>query len=418
MNIIVRDSVKLLSANVIAQTVGLLVYPILTRVYSPDDFGLLNLFLSIGGVLTLLGTAEYQYAIVLPEKDADARAVFHVGLIILTLVTILTLISLPFGSQIASLFNAPQLGQWLWLLPFYVLVIGLWTLLNYYYTRYKQFNYISAYQVSSSLTNAATKVGFGYAGFLSGGLIVSSVIGPFVGCITSFAVSWKNGITSIFTLSSHSERKSVAKQYIKFPAFSLPKSLVNVLSGNMPAFLLTPFFGLSELGFFAMAITLAYRPVNMICGSVYQVLYQRVAYLVNQHQSIKHLLSEFISKTMLVTIPCFVGLYFILPWLTQLLLGEGWEMTATIIRLMLFWLAMVLVTTTINFIPDIFGKQHGLLVFEIGYLVARIVGLYIGIAYNDFILAVTLYVAAGFVFMLLELIWFLWIVFRYEKKLS
>ncbi|MGN1239473.1 MAG: oligosaccharide flippase family protein, partial [Paludibacteraceae bacterium] len=63
---LVRNSAKLLSANVIAQAIGLLVYPILTRLYSPEDFGLLNLFLSIGGVLVLLSTAEYQYAIVLP----------------------------------------------------------------------------------------------------------------------------------------------------------------------------------------------------------------------------------------------------------------------------------------------------------------------------------------------------------------
>ncbi len=64
-----RNSAKLLSANVVAQAIGLLVYPILTRLYSPEDFGLLNLFLSIGGVLALLSTAEYQYAIVVPKTE-------------------------------------------------------------------------------------------------------------------------------------------------------------------------------------------------------------------------------------------------------------------------------------------------------------------------------------------------------------
>ena len=70
----VRDVGKLLSANVIAQALGLLIYPILTRLYSPDDFGLLSLFMSIGGILVLLATWEWYNAIVLPKKEEEACA--------------------------------------------------------------------------------------------------------------------------------------------------------------------------------------------------------------------------------------------------------------------------------------------------------------------------------------------------------
>ena len=68
-----RNFAKLLSANVVAQVIGLVVYPILTRMYAPEDFGLLNLFMSIGGVLAILSTAEYYYAIVLPKEEKDAE---------------------------------------------------------------------------------------------------------------------------------------------------------------------------------------------------------------------------------------------------------------------------------------------------------------------------------------------------------
>ena len=85
----VRNFTKLLSANVVAQVIGLLVYPILTRIYAPEDFGLLNLFLSIGGVLTILSTAEYYYAIVLPKNQKDAISVLYVGLGCLLFVSLL-----------------------------------------------------------------------------------------------------------------------------------------------------------------------------------------------------------------------------------------------------------------------------------------------------------------------------------------
>ena len=77
----VRNFTKLLSANVVAQVIGLVVYPILTRMYAPEDFGLLNLFLSIGGVLAILSTAEYYYAIVLPKEEKDAEQVLGSNLL-------------------------------------------------------------------------------------------------------------------------------------------------------------------------------------------------------------------------------------------------------------------------------------------------------------------------------------------------
>ena len=82
----VRNFTKLLSANVVAQVIGLVVYPILTRMYAPEDFGLMNLFLSISGILVILSTAEYYNAIVLPKKDTEGIWVAYLCTCILLLV--------------------------------------------------------------------------------------------------------------------------------------------------------------------------------------------------------------------------------------------------------------------------------------------------------------------------------------------
>ena len=140
---LVRNSAKLLTANVVAQAIGLLVYPILTRLYTPEDFGLLNLFLSIGGVLVLLSTAEYQYAIVLPKKDEDARGLVHICGFLLLITTGIVLLSVPFSKPIAHLFNTPELANWYWLMPLFVLAMGLWNILNYWYIRRKAYSRIS-----------------------------------------------------------------------------------------------------------------------------------------------------------------------------------------------------------------------------------------------------------------------------------
>ena len=107
----VRNFTKLLSANVVAQVIGLVVYPILTRMYAPEDFGLLNLFMSIGGVLVILSTAEYYYAIVLPKEEKDAENVFGVGVIWLIATTVLIGLSVAFARPISLLFKSPNLAS-------------------------------------------------------------------------------------------------------------------------------------------------------------------------------------------------------------------------------------------------------------------------------------------------------------------
>ena len=91
----------LLSANSVSQAIALLVYPLITRLYAPENFGLFNLFLSIGGILAIVGTANYHYAIVLPKNERKAFACLSLSFIITASLVVLSVIALIFSSQIA-----------------------------------------------------------------------------------------------------------------------------------------------------------------------------------------------------------------------------------------------------------------------------------------------------------------------------
>lgn len=412
----VRNFAKLLSANVVAQVIGLVVYPILTRMYAPDDFGLLNLFLSIGGVLAILATAEYQYAIVLPKEDGQARGVLQTGGLVALCVTGIVLLSVPFSHPIASVFKTPDLAKWYWLMPVYVLASACWVLLNYYYTRSKRFGAISHYQMSQSVLNAGAKVVCGYAGFLHGGLVCSTVFAPVLAVLISIARSWRKGLCEVLHIDKDVCKK-VAREYANFPKFSLPRALVNNLSGSLPSLLLTPFFGLTNLGFWGMAITLAFRPINMISQSLYQVLFESVARKVNLHQTIRPLLRHFVLWGTCITSLCFAGLYFILPELTQWLLGAEWNITGHYIRVMLPWLLVNILSATTSFLIDIFQKQKISLYIEILSLIVRLSGLLVGVLLHDFYYSVVGYCAAGFAINSLQGIWYIHMVHQYERSL-
>lgn len=414
----VKNVAKLLSANVIVQAIALIVYPILTRLYSPEDFGLQNLFLSIGGVLVLLSTAEYQNAIVLPKRDEDARALVHIGSIIAFVLTLITVLTIPFAHTIASIFKTPELSRWWWLMPLYIIIMSSWTLLNYYYTRTKQFTIISTYQIVNTLSNSGAKIGFGWSGFTLGGLIISSIIGPLLGLLTSVLSSWRSGISYLLRASTHTERIAVAREYDKFPKYSLSRSTINILSSYLPTFCLTPVFGTSPIGLWSMALTLAFVPINMFNRAVYPVLFQHASECVNTSRSMGGIYRKFTLWALGISIAGSVILFWILPWMVTLLLGDQWSETAEIIRWMLPWLICTVLTASTGALADVFGKQRIGLRFEITLALLRLASIILGIVLNDFMVAIIGYILSSALVSGAQYIWLMSLVKLYDRSLK
>jgi O-antigen/teichoic acid export membrane protein len=412
-----RNFSKLLTSNVVAQVIGLLVYPILTRIYAPEDFGLLNLFLSIGGVLVIISVAEYYYAIVLPKEDKDADAVLGVGFVCLIMVSVLIAISSLFSDYIAAIFKTPSLASYYWLMPFYVFALGAWNLLNYWYIRQKEYNPISRYQISQNVFSSGGKLAFGYGGILHGGMIYSVVIAPMLSLLTS-VLGCRKKLQKIVREVSWNDIKKQAVVYRNFPCFVLPRSFVNILAGQMPVLLLTPFFGAKVVGFLSLAILLGYTPIGTITRAIYQVMYQHTMDRVHSLQPIGGIFKRFLLLASIVVIPAFAILWFFLPDLTSWLLGSEWWISGEYIRWMLPWLYVSLLSCSINFLFDVFMKQQWGLFFEIVLAVMRVGGLLIGIMANDFTLAIICYSFGTMLALVMQIVWMLVQVHRYDCSLD
>ncbi len=409
-----RNVGKLLSANVFAQLLGILVYPILTRMYAPEDFGLFNLFISIGGIIALLATGEYQSAILLPQREDEAATVARLACRVLGGWLVVVALTIPFSNDIADLFEAPELASVYWMLVPYVFGIGAWAIYNAWLTRNRAFGGISTYQLHQSLLGSITKLLFGWMKWLRTGLVLSSVLAPLLALLTEIFRS-RNTFLTIWQSCPMSFRK-VANKYRRFPLYSMPRSLLNTLSSNLPSLVLTPFFGMNQLGFFAMATTLAFRPVNMITASIHQVLFERVAQKVRDGQSVLKWLSRQWLMLAAVVVPCMILLAVFLPWFVRILLGEGWDETAQLILYMLPWVTCVFLVAPLAFISEVFGKQKLFLIIETIYLALRLLAMGAGIWMSSFKCAIILMSAVGTIILLTQLICYIVILYRYDSK--
>lgn len=413
----VRNFAKLLSANVVAQVIGLIVYPILTRIYSPEDFGLLNLFLSISGVLVILSTAEYYNAIVLPKKDKEGVEVFYLCVCILLFVVGFTTLSVLFSDEIARLFNTPALANYYWLMPILVLVLGGWNILNYWYVRCARYSSISRYQLFQSTFSAVTKIGFGHFGILQGGMIYSIVIAPTIALIISLLTLFRQKVMSCWTRPSWNDIKFVANRYHKFPLYSLPRSFVNMVAGQLPVLLLTPLFGAQYVGWWSMALLLGFMPISMITKSIYQVLYQYTTDRVNNNQPIGVYFRRFTIFVLVIGVPLFGILYWLLPDLILLFLGEGWDETGVYLRWMLPWLLSSVLTASTGFLADIFFKQQIGFAFEMLTAILRVIGVLLGVWQDDFTLSIVCYAVGSAIAVIAQYVWLVSLVNRYDAQL-
>lgn len=410
-----KHTATLLTANSLSQAIALLAYPLLTRIYAPDDFGLFNLFLSIGGILAIIGTGNYHYAIVLPKVETKALACVKLSFILNLIVVGISSFFLLFSSQIGKLFNSESLGEYLYLLPIFVLLTATWNILNYWFTRHQCYKPIAFYQISNSLGSSILKYMLGIMGFLRGGLLIGTILAQVIAFAGGFLVAWKKGLSRTLHIQRQ-EIVEMATTHKNFPFYSLPHSLINTLGGSLPIIFLAPFFSLAEIGFFGMALTLAFRPINIISSSLHQVFYPITTQKVNDNDSIMPFFKRYFLRTFTLLIPLFGVLFFFLPMLTEWLLGNGWHQSGKYIQLMLPWLALSAAVAPITYLADIFSQQRIALLLEILSFIVRFCALMIGIWQQNFYLAIAYYCVASALIILVQLLWYWHLVKQYEIK--
>ena len=411
-----KFSVVLLSSNAIAQAIGFVAYPIITRLYSPEIFGMFNLFLSIVTILTLLTTGQYELAILLPESEKKATALFQLSVMLTVGVALFFFIIISlFGKNIIALFHKEELVSLLPYLPLYLLLWGFWQTLNYYFVRQKKYYSISAYNITQSVTGGGMKCLFGFKGFLAFGLVWGQLLGQFLATSISF-ISGRSVLKQLKQWDSR-EIAAVAKIYSNFPKFQLSNELLNVFAGNLPVLLLSFYFEIGKIGLFSLALTVGMAPVILFSNSVYQVLFRKVSEQVQNKEKILNICFAFGKMCLIFILPFFVLFMFLPNNFFALLFGAKWTGVGFYLKLMLPWLFLVVLHASLCFVPNLFFRQKMAIVIEIISVTIRIISLFLGAYLRNFDLAVGLFCGASALMMAMKLTWYFLLAKKYESNL-
>jgi len=259
------DVFKLVTGTTVAQVIAVLASPILTRLYGPEAFGFFAIFLSITGIIGVIACMRYELAIMLPENDQDTINLLGLSLVMVGFITVLTGVGLFLGGGvILALLQAPGLAPYLWLVPLFVCVSGIFLALNYWNSRTRHFGRLSVARVTSAVTTTGAQLSAGFAGHATGAsLIGASLAGSVIATGVLGGQIWRDDRSLIKKSVSLQGMISGLKRYKKFPLIDSSSALLNTFSWQLPVLLLSGFFSPVIVGFYALGMRVLHAPMNL-----------------------------------------------------------------------------------------------------------------------------------------------------------
>jgi O-antigen/teichoic acid export membrane protein len=329
----VRGVVTLVGGTAFAQGLMVLILPLLTRLYSPEDFELLAIFAAILGLVTVVSCLRLNIAIPLPEDDRTAAALLVLSIGAVALFTVAAIVTVTwFDDTVIEAVGKPRIGPYLWLVPVGVFLASSYTALQYWASRRKKFSLITRTRISRALTGAGTQLGFGM--FAAGplGLILGQILYMGMGTIRLALDTWFED-REYFVRFDPTKLRSTLCAYRRFPLLSVPEALFNSAGIQVSILLIAAYSVGPEAGFTMLAMQVLGAPMALIGGAVAQV-YLAEAPEKLRRQELSPFTRKAIGSMMRVGGPILAAIGILSPLLFSPIFGPEWERAGTIVAML------------------------------------------------------------------------------------
>lgn len=346
----IRNLFTLVSGSALAQAIPLLVSPLLTRIYTPEQFGLFATYMAIVSIFVPLATGRYEYAILLPAKDRLASNIVWLVITIALITSVIVAVLLLLFYE--SIPNGFTLGVGVWLiaiLPITLFFSGIGQSLRFWSLRTKDFKRLSLGGVVKSGTTSVSNVGMGSVGFGWEGLVVGNI----VGLVVYVGMLYKGSVAAI-------NLKLIAKllkKYWRFPVFDAPSALSYSLYSNAAIIFIQRNFDGAVAGYYFFANRLLRLPFMFVVAAFSDVFFQHLAQNVAK-DNISTEVQKFSLRIFLFSFLPFFIIVFLSKWYSGVIFGEGWSELYKYIYILSMPIFATIVFSPYGHVLKIIGRQE------------------------------------------------------------
>lgn len=362
---LVKNILMIIGGTVSGQVIGIIVSPILTRIYTPEEYGILSVFTSILLIMSF-SSLKYEMAIPLAKKEVDALNIFVLSLIVLGIFTISLGILLVFwGQEILRFFNANAMYHYRLFIPIGLLFQGLYMILMQWMFRKKEFKIVSKTMVTQVASGSIVKVLGGLLGFGPVGLIIGRIVSVSAGS-TKFLKSFLNTQNIEYHNVNFSRIKYNAIRYKDFPLFQASSIGVGQFRNQLPVLFLAPLFGSQIVGFYGLANSIVKIPARLVGKSVMDVFFAEIASLGKENpKEIKQIANSLVKKLIIIGFFIFLGLSLFGPIVFSVVFGQEWYEAGVFARILSIYIFANIVFLPISRIFEVFEKQKLKLIIDV-----------------------------------------------------
>jgi O-antigen/teichoic acid export membrane protein len=368
----------LAGGTALSQAIGLVMIPLLTRLYTPSDYGNYALYVATFNLLVPLVHFRYALAIMLPKEDQEALEVFRLSLKLsilfgIVLFTTLLISDLSFLQIPADMYN-----PWFLALISLTLIFGgttqaysQWSnrIKNYFLMSLSRVTQVSGMVVCQSVT------GFIWGSTLPG-LVIGHVLGNAIGLLT-LIIGNKNLKKTSLLLTPTIPLKNSMVRFKRFPLFTSGGSILDGVTNYGTPLLFAMYYQSDMVGRFALANTALAAPIMLIGHSISKVLYQRMSENIKIGLDIKDIVRTVLINQFLTSLTIGSIIYFFGPPLFGFFFGENWSSAGQFAQILvpaMFFQLMVSALQTVLLIRE---RQDLLLYTQILRAIVTVVSIMI-----------------------------------------
>ena len=319
-----KSTITLSLTSFLAQLIIFVGTPLITRLYSPDDFADLSILSALIQFFGVFATLRYDNAIPLCDSDDEADVLFiFCALFNIAFSLFLFLVILALELAGIHLFNIRN-SNFIYFVPLGVSLFGFANLLSFFSIKVNSYQKLGTSRILQSFTSVSFQIGAGYTNFFIIGPIIGYLLQIGFSSIYMFNTIWAKVVLIFQEKFTLNYVKTVLVRYVRFPRFSLLEALMQMFSMQLPFFYLNFINDQSESGFLLNSMKFSQIPIVLIASSISQVYYGSVQKDLNDGtlrdtaSNIILKLYNFIVLPLIVCIP-------ISPFIFEKYLGINWR---------------------------------------------------------------------------------------------
>jgi O-antigen/teichoic acid export membrane protein len=405
-NPFVRNIGVMFSGNGLALVIPFLIAPLISRIYTPEDFAGFELFVRILSLVAIVGSLRLELAILLPKEREEVLALVKLCFRILLIVTVVSsILILPFSDEIGALLKNESLPELLFLLPIGVFSLGALNIMNQYLIKSQSFKEAAIAKVTMSTSNNMSKYLIGLNFPTSFSLSIGQIIGAFLPLVIMLRLrEIRDMLAETFRIKSSS--RVMLKRYKEFPLVNTFHAFFNEAQYAVLLFLISAYYGEVVLGLFGFAFRYLRVPLTVFGASIGQVLNEKWSRDLNEEKSIGSAVIRTLIVLFGIGILPFGVLFFFGEPIFSFVFGEEWALAGRYAEVISPWLFLNFIVSPISSLPILLKRQGTFFVMAVvGNLVTLFLVFFAGHGQWNFTSLLWLMVISNSALMLVSIIW-------------